>query len=78
MPTIIKVKDGGAAYTTNTIQGKKASSTHSAEMAALRLAEKLRDTGEAASDVAVCVQQLIDANLPVGVTRWEVLREAVK
>lgn len=72
--TIITVKCGAGAYNTNTIRGQRASSTHSAEMAALRLAEKLRTAADKGADLAV--QQLLDADLPPGTTRWQVLRGA--
>ena len=37
----IRVRDGNGAYTTNQVQGKRASCTHSATEAALSLARKL-------------------------------------
>lgn len=66
----ITVKDGCSAYTTNTVQGKRGSSTHSAEMAACKLGAKLLGAEFEG------VQQIIDTSLPQAITRWELLSTA--
>ena len=65
---IITVKENCGTYTTNTVRGKRASSTHSAEMAACKLGEKLLGAEFEG------VQQAIRTDLPVSVTCWELLQ----
>lgn len=68
MNQIITVKDAGSAYNTCTVQGKRASSTHSAEMAACKLGAKLLGPEFEG------VQQIIRTDLPAHVTCWELLQ----
>lgn len=64
----ITVKETCSAYATNTIQGKRASSTHSAEMAACKLGAKLLGVEFEG------VQQIIRTDLPASVSCWELLQ----
>lgn len=63
----IKVKDANGAYTTNTINRQRASSTSSAEEAARRLADKL--FGAAVQRVEPAEQKPGD---PRNVTWWRI------
>lgn len=64
---MVTVKDRYNTYTTNTVQGQRASSTQSAEMAACRLGAKL--LGQAFNGV----RQISRTDLPAHMTCWELL-----
>ena len=73
-PITIKVTERSGAYTTNTVGYARASCTHSAELAAQRLAEKLAAQQQLPAGALVAVE-LPAQGLRAGVSVWQIRAE---